>query len=169
MDNLIPIYRTLCMMYVWLMQVPLICTTEMGAALEVLVTSEWDPLEVKTGSGSSLEGTLSKKQGEVCDDIVKIPEPDAVAMVADSGVGTVTVLKQHVSPQPRNRCTSSSLASALGQHFVATLYTRTCKKKPYHKCLDMRLILVTSTKKNNEQFTITYIFGTAIPTYFCDL
>ena len=67
------------MMYAWLMQVPLICTTEMGVALEVLVTSEWDPLEVKTGSGSSLEGTLSKKQGEVCDDIVKIPEPDAVA------------------------------------------------------------------------------------------
>ena len=67
-------------------------------------------------SGSSLEGTfIPKSQGEVGDDIVKIPEPDAVAMVADSGVGTVTPLKQHVSPQPRNKCTNSSLARALGQ------------------------------------------------------
>lgn len=74
----------------------------MGVALEVLVAPEWDPLEVKTESGSLLEGTFmsSLKQGEVCDDIVKIPEPDAVAMVADSGVGMVTVLEQQVSLQP---------------------------------------------------------------------
>ena len=78
----------------------------MGVALEVLVTSEWDPLDVEIESGSSLElGTLipPKKQGDVCDDIVNIPEPDAVnvAMVADSGVGTVIPLKQQlVSPQP---------------------------------------------------------------------
>ena len=73
----------------------------MGVALDVAVTSEWDPLKVEIKSGSSLEGTfMSGKQGEFCDDIVKIPEPDAVAMVADSGVGTVTPLKQQVSPQP---------------------------------------------------------------------
>jgi hypothetical protein len=82
---------------------PFICITEMGVALEVLVTSEWDPLEVEIESGSSGTFMPPKKQGDVCDDIVKIPEPDAVAMVADSGVGTVTPLKQQVSPQPRNR------------------------------------------------------------------
>ena len=75
----------------------------MGVALEVLVISEWDPLEVEIESvSSSFElGTFrSKSQGEVCEDIVRIPEPDAIAMVADSGVGTVTPLKQQVSPQP---------------------------------------------------------------------
>ena len=75
----------------------------MGVALEVLVISEWDPLEVEIESvSSSFElGTFRpKSQGEVCDDIVRIPEPDAIAMVADSGVGTVTPLKQQVSPQP---------------------------------------------------------------------
>ena len=75
----------------------------MGVALEVLVTSEWDPLEVEIESGSSLEPGIfipPKKQGDVCDDIVKIPEPDAVAMVADSGVGTVIPFIQQLSPQP---------------------------------------------------------------------
>ena len=75
----------------------------MGVALEVLVISEWDPLEVEIESvSSSFElGTFRpKSQGEVCDDIVRIPEPDAIAMVADSGVGTVTPLKQQVLPQP---------------------------------------------------------------------
>ena len=75
----------------------------MGVALEVLVISEWDPLEVEIESvSSSFElGTFRpKSQGEVCEDIVRIPEPDAIAMVADSGVGTVTPLKQQVSPQP---------------------------------------------------------------------
>ena len=77
--------------------------TEMGVELEVLVTSEWNPPGVETGSGPSPDGIFaSTKQGDVCDDIVvRIPEPDAVAMVADMlGVGTVILLTQQFSPQP---------------------------------------------------------------------